>query len=380
MKRIIFTVAIALIIAVIAVLGISRKSPSAEKRPLLNPVRSLVEEKSAPPFQPDENALKEILKIEDFHTRTNAFRAYFSDLCRKDPAAAARLICGVEAKFRDYDAVEEVARAFAAVDIHASLEFADQIDSARQADFIRLIALKEWGIAEPTAAANYIIEAFPAEQQGRALSVFATDWGKQDPTTAMEFADRIGNPSARGAFVAEVFEGWSQKNPKAASQAFADIAESELSRVASAGILARNWSERSPEAAARWANALSEEDPARSTALNPSIAKWTEVDPASVSQFLHDLPRSQTRDKAVAVFVGSAIALDAESATEWAKNIDRQDIRRIAFQSAANHFAQRDPSEGQAWINSLGELPESWVNDLLRRMNQDGSSQTVTGP
>lgn len=328
----------------------------------------------------DEEELARILTIEDFHTRTDLFRAYFAELSRKDPVEAARLLTGVEAKFRDYGAVELVAQALADVDIMAALDFADRIDSPRQADFIKMIALKEWGRSEPGAAAKYILDTTPSGNQARLFSSFASNWGRENPTEAMGFSAGIENMGARAAFLADVMEGWSSQSPVAASRAFGELKGEEIPRAALATTISRNWSEKNAAAAASWAGKLPENDPARRAALNQSMAKWSSIAPGEASAFLAELPRSETRDEAVAVFVAGAIEVDPDSATQWALSIDRHHIRRVAFQSAANYFAQRDPAEGQEWINSLGDLPDGWISDLLRRMNRDGATQAVNGP
>lgn len=379
MKRFLILVVVALPVVVGMMVYQSRKRAYTEKV-ATQPVAEIAPEPQAIIASPASEAeLKEIIEIVDFTQRTDAFRAYFSDLCRRDSAAAADIIIRVDARFRDYGAVELVARALAAVNIPAALAFADRIDSARQADLIREIALTEWGSKDPEAAANHVLEKISSSQQGRALANFAVKWAKQNPSGAMGFASRISDPSARASFYASVLDGWSSRHPAAAARALSELEGTEVPRAAFANIVARNWSEFSPEASAAWANTLGENDPARGAALNPSIAKWTASDPAAVSRFLSAMPRSRSRDEAVAVFVSGAVAIDPEAATWWAKAIDRHDIRQSAYQSAANHFGQLDPAEGQAWINSLGDLPPAWVEDLLRRMNRDGASQVVSG-
>jgi len=314
------------------------------------------------------------LEEEEFLARTSRLRILFSDWAGSDPSGAARMLVEMHPKYRDYDAVAAVARALALRDPLLALEFAKQVDDYRLADFIQRIALELWGQKDPLAAAQYVLANFPEKQQAHALDVFAKSWGAKDPAAALAFAQNLPVTVSRDYYLAEVFTGFAAKNPQAALQKWNQLTDENANRESLANIIAKEWSQQDPEAAATWAASLAESDPARETALIQSMSALSQSNPVKASQMIDQLPRSESRDKVIIAFVNAVSPIDPDSATEWAKSIERHEMRRAAYQKIAQYYSTQDLAAGQEWINSLDAIPQSWLKDLARRINQDGSS------
>ena len=322
-------------------------------------------------------AVLEAIKIDNFLQRTTRLRSIFSIWAETDPRAAAAMLVQLEPKYRDYEAVGSVARALASLDVQAALQFAEQVKDKRVGAFILQITLEVWGEKSPEEAGRYVLGKFPPQEQGSALSVFAGAWAKREPEGALAFAQQVQDSHAKDVVLATILNQIAEANPDKAIAAWALMPPGNRARDNLAGIISRNWSKTSPEKAAAWATSLPEEDPARVEALKQSIAAWSKSDPKAASEFMLELPSGLSRDEAVGVFVNGISSVDPATATEWAGTIERFPERRAAYMRIAKYYAGRSAEESKAWLNSLSGLPLSWQNELVGRINSEGSSLPI---
>ena len=115
------------------------------------------------------------------------------------------------------------------------------------------------GYGGPRLQADLLAPLFeklpPSEELNRSLKIISLDWGEQDPSAALSWANTLKDPAQRQTAFASAFEGWAYHNPYAAADWLADRKETP-ERDAAALPLVRNLAKTDAEAAWAWSESI----------------------------------------------------------------------------------------------------------------------------
>jgi hypothetical protein len=237
--------------------------------------------------------------------------------------------------------------------------------------------------------ADYL-QILPADTfRGELLGTTMVEWGKSDLPTAVEWAQKLTDPSLQETALVHLSYRWYEQNPEEAL-AFAALHPTEHRQLLTT--LVGQWSREQPEAAAAWAAGFSQE-PAMTNVAASAVAAWAQQDDLAAAEFVLKLPDGPLRQEA-AISVMSALARqDPATGALWANAFPPGPNRDYAIENLTYSWAASDPTAAFAWSNRLAaaerdvaifagtgglietrpEVAATWVNaiqDEARRIQQ----------
>jgi hypothetical protein len=149
---------------------------------------------------------------------------------------------------------------------------------------------------------------------------------------------------------------WAETNPEDASTWIATLTDPNQRNQLGTRV-AQTWAASDPAAAATWAAQMDNQaalDPSgdgQSTQLLASaIRSWSAYDLDAPAQFLNQLPASEGKDDAVALFAMSAGQQDPDGAIQWVGTIADPDMRSRAATMVALEMLSQDPDAANQFL------------------------------
>ncbi len=167
---------------------------------------------------------------------------------------------------------------------------------------------------------------------------------------ALASLEGLPDGAVREEALEELYSGWADEDPVAASEHF--LANRE--RFGDRGVagLVRSWAESDPGAAAGFVEGLGVGDPSFEVAVSSLIERWSRYDLEAPAQWLNELPAAPEVDRAVALYSMRASAEDPEGAMTWAESISSADTRMRVMRRVAGNWGEVDPEGLETYLQS----------------------------
>lgn len=185
--------------------------------------------------------------------------------------------------------------------------------------------------------------------RGELLGTVMAEWGGNDLTAALEWAQNLTDASLKGTSLVHLSYRWYVADPEAALT-YAALQPKENRQLLTT--LLGQWSRDQPEAAAAWV-AETFRDPELSGIGASAVATWATKDDLAAAEFVLSLPGGKHRDEA-SISVMSALArTDPATGALWADAFPAGPNRDYAIENLVYNWATLDPASALAWSNRL---------------------------
>jgi hypothetical protein len=253
--------------------------------------------------------------------------------------------------------------------------------------------LQKWTGLDPKGAAEYAVKANGRDERFVAMSNVLRTWTRQDPNSALAWAQANGVHASNDPNTQQRAEGdgnyavamvvsqlartdvdlalrvasadgdsrsatrladtlanelYRQHGEEAARTAIMAMPESKL-RDAMIGEHADRLADTDSPGAAQWASTLPN-GPGRSRALAEAIDEWANDDPSAAGNFLNNLPPSADSDAARERFARNVLDKDPVGALSWANTITDTRERQETTERLVRSWVRRDAETAKNWV------------------------------
>ncbi len=167
--------------------------------------------------QGEDAAKSWVDSLTDDSLKSGALTRLTMELMQDDREAAAEWLV----KYGDDDAatgaVDRLADSWSREDPQAVLEWADQLSGATKAAAYEE-AMQSWAREDPTAAGEFLGGLAASLERDAAAGAYAESVSREDPVTAMDWAQTIQDESIRQETVKEVAQDWYRVDQAAAKE------------------------------------------------------------------------------------------------------------------------------------------------------------------
>lgn len=185
--------------------------------------------------------------------------------------------------------------------------------------------------------------------RGELLGTAMVEWGRNDLPAALEWAQKLNEPTLQETALVHLSYRWFEENPEEAL-AFASLQPAEHRQLLTT--LVGQWSRHQPEAAAAWAAGFST-DPTIAGVAASAVAAWAQKDDLGAAEFVLGLPDGKLRQEA-AISVMSALAQhDPGTGALWLAAFPTGSSRDYAIENLVYNWAVSDPNSALHWANRL---------------------------
>ena len=160
------------------------------------------------------SATKWVDGLDDESLKEGAMSRVASEFVQEDLQGAVAWVAEHAGEAYANDAVEEVAEQWAEQDPEAVIEWGANLPESAQAD-VYSEALDEWTERDPLAASEYLASMPSSAAKDSAVEGFATELAKNDPESAVVWAQTIGNESLRAEALTDVAQNWFRQDQAA---------------------------------------------------------------------------------------------------------------------------------------------------------------------
>jgi hypothetical protein len=255
----------------------------------------------------------------------------FANWSRENPQDAAAALAELPSGPVSRSAALLVARQWAgtATDKKPVLEWARGLSEGDVRNQAMGRVFENWGRSDAVAAVLEF-DRLPPEQRKATVGALAAGWGRRDPESALQWAERISDSDQKDRAVQAVVGAWAKMRPEEAAQRVASMTPAQ--RPGAITELIKGWSSKNAEAAAEW---------------------------------LLSQPIGTDRDGAVVVLSNRIAREDPETGFSLAEGISNADKRSAALGQIGREWMRSDPAAARQWI-SKSNLPESVRSELLK--------------
>lgn len=245
---------------------------------------------------------------------------------------------------------------WAEVDPTAAMAFSNTMGMA--GGFVRPTILQSWASVDPANAAKYYMEnprefammdmmgggRGPMGGQG-ASSIIATEWARQDPAAAMQWASTLesGKGAAMNAVIGEV----AKSDPRKAAEMIGSLDAADHAnayRTVAAQYGALDFSE-----AQSWIRTLPTDQQA--AALASAIGGLSNADPNAAAVQVKLLPAGEAKDRLVGDIAGQLARKSPQQAADFIKG-ESDDAQRNAMRGLMPQWTSQNPAAALAFVNS----------------------------
>jgi hypothetical protein len=156
-------------------------------------------------------------KISDDQLRSGAFRSVTEELMRSSREEAAQYIVQHGDDAAAASAVNRLADSWAREDPKAVIDWADGLSGKAKVEAYEE-AFGSWARENPTEAGAYLADLQPSPERDSAAGAFAERVAREDPVTAMEWADSISNAELKLETQIDVARDWYRADQAAANE------------------------------------------------------------------------------------------------------------------------------------------------------------------
>jgi hypothetical protein len=251
---------------------------------------------------------------------------------------------------------------WAELDPTAAMAFSGTMGMA--GGFVRPTILQSWASVDPANAAKYYA-ANPREfammdmmgggrgpmgGQG-ASSIIATEWARQDPAAALEWASSLasGKGDAMNAVVGEV----AKKDPRKAAEMIAKMDAAD--RAGAYQSVAEQYGALDFNEAKTWIQTLPAD--AQEDAMASAIEGLSNKDPLAASKQLASMKEGESKDDLVGVIIGDLARVDTQEAVDLLKGQTSERAQRDSMRQLLPALTAKNPIAALALVNSYQPGP-----------------------
>ncbi|MFD2257019.1 hypothetical protein ACFSSA_10045 [Luteolibacter algae] len=243
---------------------------------------------------------------------------------------------------------------WAEVDPTAAMAFTDTMGMAGA--FARPTVLQGWASTDPVNAAKYytdnpgqfaMMNMMGGGRGGQDPgSIIASEWAKQDPKAAMEWAAALGTKS--GEAMTSVVSEVAKTDPKKAAEMAG--AMDEKSRGDAYEAIAKQWGTQNFSEALAWANSLPEDQ--RGLALASAIEGLAQSSPELAAQEIGKLSDKDAQRNAIPTVAKNYARQDVQGSMDWLKSIDNEQAVRDTMREVMPIWTASDSTAALAFVKS----------------------------
>lgn len=291
---------------------------------------------------------------------------------------------------------------WAEVDPTAAMAFTDTMGMAGM--FVRPTVLQGWASTDPVNAAKYytensaqfaMMDMMGGGRGGRmggqgAGQIIASEWAKQDPKGAMEWAAGLKSNSAQAmtSVVSEV----AKTDPKKAAEMASTMAED--ARGGAYESIAKQWGAKNFAEAQAWANGLPEDQ--RGAAMSAAIEGLAQTSPLIAANEIGKMTDKEAIRDAVPTVAKNYAREDMQGSMDWLNSIDNDGAKQDSMREVMPIWAAQDSkaaisfisgqtspdvknsaAETYIWSNRTSSVQEQLA--VVNMISNDDSKRRTTG-
>ncbi len=252
---------------------------------------------------------------------------------------------------------------WAEVDPTAAMAFSNTMGMA--GGFVRPTILQSWASVDPANAAKYYTQnprefammdmmggrgGGPMGGQG-ASSIIATEWARQDPAAAMEWANSLtnGKGQAMTAVVSEV----AKTDPKKAVEMLSSMDPAD--RAGAYRSIAAQYGAVDFASAQPWIRTLPADDQA--AAMAAAIGGLSGTNPERAALEVKSMEASDAKDRAIETIVEDLAKKDPLVAANFLKGQDSEEALEDGMRPLMQQWTVQNPAAALAFVNSYEAGP-----------------------
>jgi hypothetical protein len=247
--------------------------------------------------------------------------------------------------------------AFTAPD--AALRALDAVEDAQLRDFLRTRLVAGWVRSEQKDGANRYIASLPeGVQRDSFAGMLARELNEQGSEAVMRWAEGIPEilPSYKQSAFRKACAAIAASDPEAALRWAGEHAGRDYAKGSSA-IIAGRWANSDPQAALEWLLGLPP-DPERDRAIVDAFVRWLGFASVPAEGWLRAATPSETLDEAVREMVRRTNQNgSSEGAMGWAMRIQKPELHDKVVVALGRSWLRREPAAARKWLGDSG-LPE----------------------
>lgn len=241
---------------------------------------------------------------------------------------------------------------------------------------VRPTVLQSWAAVDPSNAAKYYQEnprefammgMFGGGGRGRGMgvapasSIIATEWAKQDPSAALQWAQSL--TTEKSDAVSSVIGQIAADDPERATGLLAGLSAEE--RSGSYRTVASSYGAKNFSAAKAWIETLPVED--RQAALSSAIGGLSRVDPMAAAGEVAKLEAGPAKDQAVENVIEDLARVDPQSAAQLLKEQASDNALRESMRDLMPSWVAKDPAAALQFANSYqpGPIRDSAIQSYV---------------
>jgi hypothetical protein len=249
------------------------------------------------------------------------------------PAAAAAWMESLPpGKSRDLVA-EQIALAWAGADLRKATQWARSLTDADLQQLALKSVIGEMRRTDPKQALHLATSLHDGSGKDELLATVMRELVSVDRDEAIASAKAIESAAVRNRLLADIAVEWSCSDPVAAADLLLDSQDFGKTEENAVVSIVQRWAQDSPRDAATWV--MNFPEPIRSTATRNLVAIWAQHDTRTVETWLSTCADGTTQDQAISAYVSVLQTKGADSARQWAEEIQDADLKRAALAGLA---------------------------------------------
>ena len=202
--------------------------------------------------------------------------------------------------------------------------------------------------------------------------------GQNDPTEALQMADRIPPGNARQTYLHALISGLaSQDGELAAEYATAlPLGENQASVIHS---VASQWSYRDPAAAMKWVSSLPDNQTVMQ-AQQQVVSQWINADSDAAKEWLVSQPAGPRRDQLLQGTIGNLAYQQPQEAVRMLEMVSGSEMRSQMARQVAEAWLRQDRAAAESWINTQSlpaEVKQQLLNPSTSGYNSSGGIRLI---
>lgn len=296
----------------------------------------------------------------------------------KDPLGTANLALTLTDQQARSNAVSNLTRMWAGLDLNAALSWAQTISNPKLRQDAISSAIGGWASKDPQAAMTMAQEITDKSARSSAMQSVFNRWLQKDPAAAMTFLGSANDEKLMEYLswnYAVNTDGITVQEKMSLMEKLPDGKPKQemLSSLASSQIYSGHYNQ-----AMELLNNMPD-SPKRDSTVQQLGKQWAENDPRAAAEWLKVLPDSSDRDLAVAGFADALARTDPRAALQWADGIPDEGVKAGALKNVALRWLMADPVGGEAWLNSASGLSDIDKKTVRESAKQTGGGYTTFG-
>jgi len=272
--------------------------------------------------------------------------------------------------------------AWAKTDQGAAEVWLDSQEDGRDKTMLKMGYVNGLAESDPDAATSYVLAMLDKEGasteeggdrrgfdiNGRYFDTITRQQLERGLDVAKDWADGLPDGAFKSAALDDIADRMAREDIEGAKEWIAKYADQDFAKDA-VGEIAQRMSRDDPKAAVDWVLSLPEASQGR--ALYSAFNEWTQKDVTAASDFLAQMPASDTKDSAVYGLVRELDGEDPASAAAWAVTIQDEQMRQRSVMEVAGNWYKEDQAAATNFMTQNG-VSEDMQKMIISRSARGG--------